>query len=124
MVAGRALFDTNILIDHTKGIAEASAELSRYDVRAISLVTWIEVMAGAPPPLRAELREFLSEFIVRPISIEVAEEAVRIRRNRRLKLPDALILATAVAEDWPLVTRNTRDFQAGVQVRIPYRLQP
>lgn len=39
-----ALFDTNIILDHIKGIAAAPVELDRYDDRAISIVTVIEVL--------------------------------------------------------------------------------
>jgi predicted nucleic acid-binding protein len=122
MVAQRALFDTNILIDQTKGIAMAAEELARYDSRAISLVSWIEVLAGAPPDLQGPLREFLSEFVIVPVTNQVAEETVRIRRESRLKLPDALILASARLEGWLFVTRNSRDFVESEDVRIPYRL--
>jgi predicted nucleic acid-binding protein len=53
----------------------------------------------------------------------VAEEAVRIRRQRRLKLPDAIILATARVHGLVLVTRNTKDFDpADPAIRIPYAL--
>jgi predicted nucleic acid-binding protein len=38
----------------------------------------------------------------------------------RLSLPDAVILATAHAAGWPLLTRNTRDFEALPGVVVPY----
>lgn len=37
------LFDTNILIDHTAGIIEATRELAGYDDAAISAINWMEV---------------------------------------------------------------------------------
>jgi predicted nucleic acid-binding protein len=40
---GLVLFDTNILIDHTAGIIEATRELSGYDDAAISAINWMEV---------------------------------------------------------------------------------
>lgn len=43
----KALFDTNILIDYLNGIAAAKKELDLYESRAISIVTWMEVMSGA-----------------------------------------------------------------------------
>jgi hypothetical protein len=46
-----------------------------------------------------------------------------VRKQRKLKLPDAIILATAQTADRLLITRNTRDFPADdPSVRIPYRL--
>jgi len=57
-----------------------------------------------------------------PLTPEVAEEAVRLRRQHRIKLPDAIIWASALNENCVLVSRNTKDFpsnQAGI--RFPYR---
>ena len=47
-----------------------------------------------------------------PLTPEVAEEAVRLRKEHHLKLPDAIIYATARAHGCLLVTRNTKDFSA------------
>ena len=40
----KALFDTNILIDYLTGRSQARAELSLYAEKAISIITWMEVM--------------------------------------------------------------------------------
>ncbi len=51
----------------------------------------------------------------------VAREAVALRKASRLKLPDALILATARVHGLLLVTRNHRDFSPSEpDVRVPY----
>lgn len=48
MVAQRALFDTNILIDYLNGIPQARDVLVEYHINpAISAITWMEVMVGA-----------------------------------------------------------------------------
>lgn len=62
-----ALFDTNILIDYLNGIEQAKRELDRYADKAISLVTWMEVMVGATPDTEAVLRGFLSGFVTCPL---------------------------------------------------------
>ena len=47
------------------------------------------------------------------------------RRNLGLKIPDAIILATARCHRLQLVTRNTRDFPESLGgVQVPYRLSP
>jgi predicted nucleic acid-binding protein len=54
------------------------------------------------------------------ITVEIAERAVRLRRTMRLKLPDAIIEATALTSGRTLVTHNTRDFPAdGEAILIP-----
>lgn len=119
----KVLFDTNILIDYLNGIPDAAKEIGRYQDKAISLVTWMEVMAGTTAQDELVIKAFLSQFDLLPIDGSVSAEAVAIRRTRRIKLPDAIILATARTTDRVLITRNTRDFPAGadVDVRMPYR---
>jgi hypothetical protein len=120
----KALFDSNILIDYLNGFAEAKAELGLYSTHLISDITWIEVLAGVDEDEeRRRVRGFLDLFEIAGISERVREEAVEIRRTRRLRLPDALIWATARSNDALLVTRNTRDFPADDPgVREPYRI--
>jgi len=119
----KALFDTNILIDHLNAIPQARAEIERYDDRAISIVTWMEVMIGAAAELEAATRAFLGGFAILGIDQQVAERAVHLRESHRVRLPDAIIWATAQAHAMLLVTRNTKDFPAGDPgIRLPYRL--
>jgi hypothetical protein len=118
------LFDTNILIDHLNGVAKATREIRRSHDPAISVITWIEVMTGAASPSEeAILRAFLSNFQYLAMTREVAERAAVIRRQKRIKMPDAIILATAEAAGRVLVTRNVKDFPAGARgVRVPYKI--
>ena len=58
-----------------------------------------------------------------PLDETIAERAVDLRRNHRIKLPDAIIWATAQTKAMLLVTRNTKDFAADdPSVRLPYKL--
>jgi predicted nucleic acid-binding protein len=117
------LFDTNILIDHLNGITKATREIGLSPNPAISIITWIEVMTGASSEEeQAILRAFLLNFECLPVSMAVAERAAVIRKEKRLKMPDAIILATAEVAERKLVTRNVKDFPAGMLgVRVPYR---
>jgi len=119
----KVLFDTNILIDYLNGISDAAKEIGRYREKAISLITWMEVMAGASAQDELLIKTFLSQFELLPIDGTVSAEAVLIRRARRMKLPDAIILASARTTGRLLITRNTKDFPVGmdVDVRMPYR---
>jgi predicted nucleic acid-binding protein len=119
----KALFDTNILIDYLNGIPAARKELELYEMHAISIVTWMEVMSGGEAELAEVTRAFLNRFTVIPVGDAIAERAVKLRRERRLKLPDAIILATSLESGLMLVTRNTKDFGGKLPgVRNPYRV--
>lgn len=118
------LLDSCILIDFLAGRDAARTYLASVDGAAISLITWMEVVIAAQSPEEeAVVRAFLSAFEVLSVDAPVAEEAVVLRRSRRLKLPDAIIFATARIHGRSLATRNTRDFTEGeVGVSVPYRL--
>lgn len=119
----KALFDTNVLIDYLNGIEAADQELSRYAGKAISIITWMEVMAGATPDEEAAVRAWLLSFEVLALNKAIAERAVAIRKARRIRLPDAAIWATAQAHGLLLVSRNTKDFpETEPGVRVPYTL--
>lgn len=118
----KALFDTNILIDFLKGISEARIEFDSWEDKSISLITWIEIMVGASdvPDEIVAINEFLAKFEVLPIENAVAAEAVRIRKARQMKLPDAIVRATANLSSRILITTNVKDFPPGPRVRVPY----
>ena len=118
----KALFDTNILIDYLAGVAGSKAEIGRYPARLVSIVTWMEVLAGARDAGEEDVVEmFLRDFTVVPVSRAVARGAIDLRRSHRIRLPDAIIWASARSESALLVTRNTKDFPADEPgVRVPY----
>jgi predicted nucleic acid-binding protein len=117
-----AVFDTNILIDYLLGRDEAQQEFDRYSRRGISIVTWMELQIGSRTDAEADVIDlFLREFRVIEITRQVARRAVEIRRRTRVRLPDAIIWATAQMESAQLVTRNTKDFpKDDPAIRIPY----
>ncbi len=115
MVAKAALFDTNILISALqRGQGRAATALlePRPAAAAISVITWMEVMVGAPAAREEESRRFLGRFKLVGMEHEVIERAVQIRRSMRLKLPDAIIYAAALATGRTLVTADRGDFAA------------
>jgi hypothetical protein len=123
MVSTPVLFDTNILIDYLRGIPQARSECGEHSDRAVSIISWMEVMAGSNAANESDARSFLLNFYTLPLGAVVAERAFLLRRSGRIKLPDAIIQATAEGAGRVLITRNTRDFPASTPgVRIPYTL--
>jgi predicted nucleic acid-binding protein len=120
----KALFDTNILIDYLKGVGAAQTEIERYRERLISIVTWMEVLAAARDEAEEDVIEmFLRDFRVTDVTRRVARDAIAIRQARHMRLPDAVIWASARADSALLVTRNTKDFPADDPgIRVPYTL--
>lgn len=116
-------FDTNIVIDWLNRRTPAKAELMRYSRHRISRIVWTEVLAGEPLESRDRVRELIAPFDVVEIDARIAAAAADIRHRMRMKLLDALILATAQVNGAILVTRNTKDFPAEMPgIRVPYTL--
>ena len=119
----KALLDTNILIDYLNGIDPAREEIARYEKPLISPISWMEVMVGVEEHEDKAIRSFLSRFAQVNIDADVAEIAVAIRRSHKMRLPDAIVWASARRENALLVSRNTKDFPADSPgIRVPYQL--
>jgi predicted nucleic acid-binding protein len=86
---------------------------------AVASVTRVEALGfrGIGPDEEADLREFLAECTVLPLDDEVIERAVLLRQQKKMKLGDTIIAATALEYGQALVTRNVDDFKhiAGLQ---------
>ncbi|MDE8653239.1 type II toxin-antitoxin system VapC family toxin [Novosphingobium album (ex Liu et al. 2023)] len=116
-------FDTNILIDWLRDHPQAAFELGRYPSHRISRIVWTEILAGEPIETRETIQQLIAPFEVVEIDGRIASAAADIRYRMRIKLLDALILATAQVNGAILVTRNTKDFPANMPgIRIPYTL--
>lgn len=123
----KVLVDTNILIDALAGWQEAFDELAYYNDAAISIVTWMELMAGATTSSdKLAIQTFLNRFPLNVIHVDdhVARHVVEVRGDSlrsppKISLPDAIIMGTAIATGRTIVTRNTKDFK-GAGIRVPY----
>jgi len=118
----KALFDSDVLIDFLRGVDAAATEIDRYDDACYSVISRMEVMAGAETDEERFAAEMLFESMRRiELSAEVARRAVDLRKTLRPKLPDAIVLASADREGCILVTRNTKDFDRGDPLNpVPY----
>lgn len=121
-------FDANIVIDALAGFPPARSEIERAVSQGsqpwISRMAWVEVLSKGSEAVGLEAKSFLGHFGLDEIDDEISRRAAALRRERpRLKSPDAIILATAQTRGRILVTRNIRDFPAGMPgIRVPYIL--
>ena len=89
---------------------------------AVSTVTIAEVLAGpfsaGEEALARRYRGVLESWRVVDLTSELAEQAARLRAKYRLKLPDAVQLASALAIDADALVTHDRDFGKVRGVRI------
>jgi len=70
------------------------------------------------------LTDFMDDSDILELSESVAIQTIELRKQYRIKLPDAIIAATALVHGFELISRNTSDFKnvTGLTVIDPYAL--
>lgn len=110
------LIDTNVWIDAVSGRLPEDDFLNlilRSEWSGFSAITRLELFGF--PGLRGEeeqkLSDLLSFFAEVDVTSTVIDQAIQIRRQKRIKVPDAIIAATALVKNCVLLTRNMDDFK-------------
>ena len=107
------LVDTDVFIDHLRGAQQLAPGRHRLHY---SVITRAELFAGNTASNLVST--LLVPFREIPIERTVAERAGRIRRESGIRLPDALIAATAIEHKLGLATRNRTDFDRVRSLRL------
>jgi len=93
------------------------------DMPAVSIISKIEVLGFNAPADELKLLEyFFTDVLVLEMNNQIIEQTILLRRNTKMKTPDAIIAATALVYDLTLITRNTSDFKniQGLHIIDPY----
>ena len=112
------LWDTNSIIFFLQDLLPSSSrdfllgELGNKTPK-ISVITEIELLSWQKisPEQSKTISLFLSNFGKVDLNEEIKEITINIRKSTGLKIPDAIIAASALALDLPLFTNNLKDFQ-------------
>ena len=70
-----------------------------------------------------ELKDFLSNFNCINVNFEIIDKAVKNTYKKRIKVPDNIIVSTAMVNNLKLVTANEKDFK-GLDIEIINPLSP
>lgn len=122
------LLDSNAVMgylnqDSTQGFI-GQFEQALVEGAAVSVITTIEVLGwrGHDSTSRASAESLLRCLEEMPLSISVVQQAIALRSKYSIKLPDAVIAATALTANLKLMTRNQTDFEriAGLAIVNPF----
>lgn len=112
MNGNKALLDSNIIVYLSKNLVKTEDLFEKYSIFNISIITYIETL-GYEFTEKSEkelVRNFLNSMNIFSVNRKIAEYVIKYRRNFRIKIPDAIILATAASTESVLVTNNAKDF--------------
>lgn len=113
------LVDTDVLIWHLRGNSRAALQLDALDILRLSSVSYLEILQGLRS--KAELVAVKQMLVQRsaailPLTESITERATVLMEalvlSHGLQLGDALIAATAIEHQLPLLTANVRHFRA------------
>lgn len=110
------LLDSNVVMGYLNQDAAPGFshqfEQALLEGAAVSVITTIEVLGwrGHDEISRASAEKLLSCMDEIPLSPSVVQRTILLRTRYAIKLPDAVIAATALTSNLKLLTRNTVDF--------------
>jgi len=124
----RYLLDSNTVIDYIAGLHPNNAvkwlnQLIDEEMN-VSIITKIEVLSFDPDkddnyPILVDFFEASNLF---ELTESIVNKTIQIRQKQKIKLPDAIIASTALANGLILVSRNNKDFKniPDLEVVNPY----
>jgi predicted nucleic acid-binding protein len=118
------LLDTNAVIDFMANKLPESAkkELAKIiDTEInISVINKIELLGF--DKVDQDLIDFVSFSNIYQLDEDITKHTIEVRKKYRIKLPDAIVAATALHHGFTLVTNNTADFDRikGIKLLNPY----
>ncbi|MBN1925791.1 MAG: type II toxin-antitoxin system VapC family toxin [Prolixibacteraceae bacterium] len=123
------LIDTNVISDYFSASLPANG-LHFMDsvidaIPNLSVITQIELLCWKTEAHKElAIKDFINDSKIMGISSDVIIHCVKIRRNKKIKTPDAIIAATSIANDYTLISNNDKDFIdiKGLKYINPYRI--
>ena len=123
------LIDTNVICDYFSNSLSTSA-IGFLDnvidsIPNISIITQIELLCWKiDDSVVTKIENFIRDSSVHNINADVVSFCVKLRRNKKVKTPDAIIAATALAKNYTIITSNEKDFAniEGLKILNPDKL--
>ena len=109
----RYLIDTNVVSDYFSASLPASG-LQFMDsvidlVPSLSVITQIELLCWKTDAVKEQaIKDFIADSVIHNITPDVISYCVNIRRDLKIKTPDAIIAATSIANNFTLIPTTTR----------------
>ena len=112
------LIDSNIAIYLLNGSLNENAltfiEPIINDAYSLSVITKIELLGFTFSDANklSETQYFIDDSTLLALTDEIVTKTIELRQTFKIKLPDAIIAATAMVFDLTLISRNDKDFKS------------
>ena len=103
----RYVLDTNVALYLLSGRLVNPLPVGEFYVAIISEIEMLSFSAIGQEE-ESKIREFLAQVTIVGLSEEVKQFTIEIRRKYRLKLPDAIVCATAIILDSNLLSNDVQ----------------
>ncbi len=114
------LLDSNIIIYSAQPGFQQLREFIKKNNPVVCWINYLEVLGY--DKLNAKDKKYFEDFFsaayILEINFQIIQSATLLRRKKMMKLGDALMAATALHFEMPLVTHNTLDFKHIKQLKL------
>ncbi len=107
MIGNSIVLDTNIVLYLLNGDDELSSILNQMQLY-VSVITEIELLGyqEISNDDKIKIKYFLSECIIVPLNDEIKNLCIAIKQTSKVKTPDAIVAATSIYNQIPLITSD------------------
>jgi predicted nucleic acid-binding protein len=118
-MAVKRLLDTNVVLYLLSNLLDETLEPGEY---YISVITEIELLSypALDQATEKQVRSFLSDVSLIELTKDIREKAIGLRREYKLKIADAIILASTMVAGTEFLTNDQRLIKIpGIAIRVP-----
>jgi hypothetical protein len=121
MSGNNVLLDSNIVIYLSQKKLAINEVFEEYKTYSISIITYMEILSYNFTDKEEEVfvHKLLSLFTIIDINKKIADEVIRLKKSRKIKLPDAIIVSTALQTNSTLYT-NDKQLHTVKDLNIKY----
>ena len=111
--ATRHISDSNIFIYLSQKLLSFDKVFGKHDKFSTSIISYMEVMGfnSSNNEEKEILENLFSNMSIHNIEKRIVDKVITIRQSKKIKLPDAIVYATASINNMDLITRNVDDFK-------------
>lgn len=107
MIGNSIVLDTNIILYLLDGDDELASILNKMQLY-VSVITEIELLGyqDISAEDKVKIKFFLSECVIVPLNDEIKNLCIFIKQTSKVKTPDAIVAATSIYNEIPLITSD------------------